>query len=405
MIFAFLSFVLFLLGEVFFACSEIVFISAERYLVERFASKRYSAKVYLKFWENPERLFTTTLLGITLCVAGNGIFTSYFLIKSLGTKGILISSMVVPLLMVVFGQILPKTIGKKLANVLVFYLMPPLYFFSYLFLPIAMLNAKIAGKILKSQEENPILTTKFREVFLTFIKYEDEIDPKEKELMHKILEFARKKVSQVMIPITQVKALPLEATIRDAIEFTKKYNFSYIPLYENTINNIQAIVKVQNILGSSVLDIEKPLKIFASKPLFFPEVAYAHEVLSVMQKTGREIAVIVDEYGLTTGIVTIEDLIEEVLGEFRDALDYHVPEFYKISENVYRCKGYIEIEKLHQLGIFIPLGDYETLSGFIYSLTGKIPGEREVVHYKNLEIKILKSTPTKIEEVLIKIKK
>lgn len=404
MILAVLSFIFFLVGEMFFACSEIAFISAERYLMERLAQKRYSARIYLKFWENPERLFTTTLLGITLCIAGNGIFTSYFLIKSLGTKGVFISSVIIPLSMVIFGQIVPKTIGKKFSHLLVFYLMPPLYLFSYLFLPIAKLNSKIAGKLLRSQEENPILMTKFREVLMTFIKYEDEIDPKEKELMHKILEFARKKVSQVMIPITQVKALPLEATVKEAIEFTKRYNFSYIPLYKDNFNNVQAIVKVQHILGTSLLEPEKPLKTLAFKPLFFPEIAYAHEVLSVMQKTGREIAVIVDEYGLTTGIVTIEDLVEEVLGEFRDALDYHVPEFCKISENVYRFKGFIEIEKLQQLGIMVPSGDYETLNGFIYSLTGKIPEEGEVIYYKNLEIKIIKSTPTRVEEVLIKIK-
>jgi CBS domain containing-hemolysin-like protein len=403
MIKALISFLFFLFGEAFFACSEIAFLSAERILIESLASKNIGARVYLKFWENPERLFTTTLMGITLCVAGNGIFTSYFLIKNLGTKGLLIVSTLLPLSMLLFGQIIPKTLGKRFSYPLVLYLMPLLYLVSFVFSPIIFLNTKLASKIIKSKEENPFFLTKFREILLTFVRYEEEIDFKEKELMHKIVEFAKKRVSQVMVPLTQVKGLPITATVKDAIEFSKNYNFSYIPLYEESISNIKTILKIQHLVGKTLFEPEKPLKDFSLKPLFVPEVALAHEVLSQLQKNGIEFAVVVDEYGFTTGIITIEDLVEEVLGEFRDALDYYVPEYQKISENLYKCKGFIEIEKLQALGIPIPSGEYETLNGFIYFITGRIPKQGEIINYKDLEIEILKATPRKVEEVKIKI--
>lgn len=405
MIEALISFLFFLLGEAFFACSEIAFISAERILIEKISKKNIGAKIYLKIWNNPEHLFTTTLLGIAICVGGNGIFTSYFLIKSLGEIGVFISFTFLPLLMVIFGQIIPKTIGKRFSYPLVLYLMPILYLISFIFLPVIFLNTKIVNKILKSKEkESPLFLTKFREVLLTFIRYEEEIDLKEKELMHKIVEFSKKKISQVMIPLNQVKALPITATVKSAIEFSKKYNFSYIPLYEGNINNIKEIVKVQHLVGKVLLEPDRPLTDFSSKPFFVPEVALSHEVLSQLQKNGIELAIVVDEYGFTTGIITIEDLVEEVLGEFRDTLDYYVPEYQKISENLYKFKGYIEIEKLQNLGIPIPSGEYETLNGFIYFITGRIPKKGEVIHYKNLEIEIIKATPKKIEEVLVKIK-
>ncbi len=405
MVKALISFLIFISGEAFFACSEIAFISAERVLIEGLAKKNIGAKLYLRFWKNPERLFTTTLMGITLCIAGNGIFTSYFLIKSLGTPGIFISSIFLPLSMIVFGQIIPKTFGRRFSYPLVIYLTPILYFLSFAFLPMIFLNTKLANKILKSkEEENPFFLTKFREILLTFVHYEEEIDFTEKELMHKIVEFAKKKVSQVMIPLPQVKALPITATVKDAIEFSKKYNFSYIPLYEGNINNIKAIVKVQHLVGKILLKENRPLKEFAFKPLFVPEVALAHEILSQLQKNGIELAVVVDEYGSVTGIITIEDLVEEVLGEFRDALDYYIPEYQKIAENVYRVKGYIEIEKLQSLGISIPSGDYETLNGFIYFITGRIPKKGEKIYYQNIEIEIVKATPRKIEEVIVRIK-
>lgn len=403
---ALISFLIFISGEAFFACSEIAFISAERVLIEGLAKKHIGAKIYLKFWKNPERLFTTTLMGVTLSVAGNGIFTSYFLIKNLGNWGILIASVFLPFSMIIFGQIIPKTIGRRFSFPLVLYFMPPLYLISFIFYPVIFINTKLANKILKSKEtENPFFLTKFREILLTFVRYEEEIDFKEKELMHKIVEFAKKRVSQIMIPLTQVKALPITATVKDAIEFSKKYNFSYIPLYENSINNIRSIVKVQHLVGKVLLEEGRPLKDFSFKPLFVPEVALAHEILSQLQKSGIEFAVVVDEYGFTTGIITIEDLVEEVLGEFRDALDYYVPEYQKISETLYKFKGYIEIEKLQSLGIPIPSGDYETLNGFIYFITGKIPQKGEKIHYKNLEIEIVEATPRKVEEVIVRIKK
>lgn len=406
MFLAFLSFIFFILGEAFFSLSEIVFISTNKFFIENLSSKNILAKIVLKFLKNPERLFTTTVLGMLLCIAGNGIFTSYFLISALKTKGFLISSTILPISMIFLGQILPKTLGKKLSFPLVLYLAPFLYFFSILFYPIVFINSKLSYLVLKQKDENPFFISKFRETFLTFITHEDEIDYQEKELMKKIVEFAKKKVSQVMIPASQIKALPMNATVKDALEFALKYNFSYIPLYEGDITNIRLIVKVQDLLGKSFLiEKEKPLKLFGKKPFFIPEMALAHQVLSKLQTKGIEIGIVVDEYGFTTGLITIEDLIEEVLGEFRDALDYYIPEYKQLSQDIFIFKGHTEIEKVQALGLPIPSGEYETIGGFILSLAGKIPSEGEIFQYKNLEIEVKKVSFTKIEEVLIRVKK
>ncbi len=405
MFWALLSFIFFTLGEAFFSLSEIAFISTGKSLIEALYPKNVLTRLCLKFLENPERLFTTTVLGMTLCIAGNGIFTSYFLIKSFQAKGMLISSTILPISIVFFGQILPKSLGKKIAFPLILYLVPLLYFFSILFYPAVLINTKLSSLIIKRRNsENPFLVSKFREIFLEFISYEEAIDYKEKELMHKIIEFSKKKVSQVMIPASQIKGLPIEALVKDALEFAQKYNFSYIPLYEGDVNKIKLIVKVQDLIGKPFLEKEKPLKIFGKKPVFIPEMALAHQVLSEFQIKGIEIGIVVDEYGFTTGLITIEDLIEEVLGEFRDALDYYIPEYKQISKDTFIFKGHTEIEKIQALGIPIPSGEYETIGGFILSLIGRIPSEGEVFHYGNLEIKIRKISLTKIEEVLIRVK-
>ncbi len=405
MISAFLSFLFFLTCEAFFAMSEIAFISVEKALIERRSRKSSLARICVKFWKNPERLFTTTVLGVTLSVAGNGVFTSYFLIKALGTKGVVLSSTVLPVTMVFFGQIFPKSLGKRVAYPLVLYVSPVIYFISFIFFPVIWINQRLTSLFLKTKEkENPFFLTRFREVFLTFIHYEEEIDLTEKRLMEKIVEFGRKKVAQVMIPISQVKALPISARIKDALEFSKKYGFSYIPLYKGEPSQIKLIVKIKDLIGKPLLSPETPLSQFGKRPLFVPEVVPAHEVLSLLQETRNNLAIVVDEYGYSTGLITVEDLIEEVLGEFRDALDYYVPEYKKLREGVFLCKAHIEVEKLQSLGIAIPSGDYETLAGFIYFITKRIPSEGEVISYNGLEMEITKAKPNGVEEVLIKVK-
>jgi len=193
---ALISFLFFGFFEAFFAMSEIAFVSAEKSLIERMATKNPSARMVLTFWKNPERLFTTTTLGITLSIAGNGFFTSYFLIKSLKNYGLLLSSTLLPLSIILLGQILPKGLGKRFAYPLVLYLAPPLYLFSFFFYPIYLLNSFISQIFFKKEESSlSLFKTKFREVFLTMISYEEEIDHTERKLMHRIMEFGRKKIS------------------------------------------------------------------------------------------------------------------------------------------------------------------------------------------------------------------
>lgn len=400
-----LSFFFFSSLEAFFAISEISFVSAERSLVEGLGGRSQRAKICKKLWDDPERLFTTTTLGVTFSIAGNGFFTSYYLIKSFGYYGVILSSFFLPIFILILGQIIPKTLGKKFAYPLVIYLSVPLYIVSFIFYPIYLINKKLSKTFLKDRSETPYFLTKFRETFLTMITYEEEIDYKEKELINRIIEFGKKRVSQVMIPLSNIKALPIDAKIRDAIEFTSKYNFSYIPLYDGDLTKIKYIVKVQDLLGEDIFNEEDPLRKFAKVPLYIPEIIPAHEALKTLQREIQEIAIIVNEYGIVSGLVTIEDLIEEVLGEFRDALDYYEPEIKRLSPGVFIVKGTIEIEKIQGLGLNVPSGDYETLNGFIYKLLNRIPKAGETFSYADIDFQILKADPLMVEEVLIRVKK
>lgn len=401
MIFALLSFLFFIALEAFFALSEMALISAERLSLQKRAKNERIARIALKLLDNPERLFTTTIMGITMSIAGNAIFTSYFLISSLGNAGA-IFSLIIPIFTFLFGQAFPKVIGKVYSQTLVLIVAPILYLLSFLFYPVYYLNQRLTNLIFRKKEDHSTIPfIKFREVFLSLIKYEEEIDAKERELMHKIFEFSKKKVYQVMIPLPQVKALPLTATLNTAIEFCKQYNFSYIPLYKDNPTNLIGVVRVKDLLSENK-DYSLPISKFMIEPLFIPENIQAYEALAIMQNSNQDFAIVVDEYGLTTGIITLEDLAEEVLGEFSDQLDYQHRLIIPLSDKTYLAKGIVEIEKLSQLGLEIPSSEFETLNGFLYSLFKRIPETGESIRYKNFEFMIKKATPTTVEEVLIR---
>jgi len=401
MILAILSFLFFLALEAFFALSEIALISAERLNLQMRAKENRLFRIALKLLDNPERLFTTTIMGITMSIAGNAIFTSYLLISSLGSKGTIIS-IFIPIFTFVFGQTLPKVVGKLYSQNLVLIVAPLLYLISFVFYPIYHLNQRLTKLFFRKTEDHKSLPImKFREVFLSLIKFEEEIDPKERELMHKILEFSKKRVYQVMIPLPQVKALPMTATSDSAIEFCKQYNFSYIPIYKDNPTNLIGIVRAKDLL-SNINEPSLPLSRFMITPLFIPENIPAYEAIALMQSSNQNFAIVVDEYGLTTGIITLEDLAEEVLGEFTDQLDYQHPLITKLSDRTYLVKGIIEIEKLSHIGLDLQAEGFETLNGFLYNLFKRIPNTGDSIRYKNFEFIIKKASPTTVEEVLIK---
>ncbi len=395
-----LLFLLFITLEGLFALSEIALISTDRLILETKSKNNLLAKVALKLLNNPERLFTTTIMGITLSIAGNSIFTSYFLISSLGIVGIYLSFLI-PIATFLFGQALPKVMGKLYTQQIVLFVGPIIYFFSYFFYPIYIINKRLIKIFLREKEENIIPFANFREIFLSFIKFEEEIDSKERDLIKNIFEFTKKRVYQVMIPISQVKGLTINATVEDAIKFINEFAFSNIPIYQEDITKIIGVVKSQKLLNFKNWP-KKNLKDLMINPLYIPENIKAYEALAIMQNANYDFAVVVDEYGLTTGIITIEDLAEEVLGEFYDQLDYKYTDIKQLSEQIYLVKGNTEIEKLQKIGIDIPSGDFETINGFLYTLHKGIPKEGQVIRYKNYEFIILKGEPRYVKEVLIK---
>ena len=230
------------------------------------------------------------------------------------------------------------------------------------------------------------------------------IQEKETEMINNVFEFNDKFVSEIMIPRTEVFALDMNLSIAKVIEELSEYTrYSRIPVYDETIDEIKGIVYIKDILLSKRNSSEK-IKDIMKEAYFVPENKLVNKLFEDMRKSKKQIAIVVDEYGGTAGIVTMEDILEEIVGEIYDEYDNEDLRYKKIDENTYIIEGNIAIydaEKI--LGIEIEDGEYDTLAGYLIEKLGRIPkpGEELTVETKDAIYKIEKIKNKKIIEVKV----
>ncbi len=390
-------FVLFLIGEAFFAAAEISLISVGEATLKKQAQKHIGARLALLLLKDPERLLSTTLLGLNLCVIANGVLTTGFLIELFPTYGAVLSMLILPPVMLLFGQIVPKNIARERSEKVALLLAPPLYLFSKAFLPVTFVVSRVVKKTVEGlgAGQKP-LPSMIREELKGLFLSEENLEPIERRAFCRLFEFSGKTVGQVMVPLIQVKALPERAKVEEALRIFARYGFARIPVFRTRIYNMTGVVRAQDLLDAPK---EALLSAYVRKVPYVPEMKPATEMLSEMQKSGEDFAIVVDEYGAAVGILTLEDLIEEILGEFWDELEMELKPYIQIKEGHYLIKAHTEVEKVQELGIDIPSGDYETVGGFVLKLCGRIPSSGETFRYGNWEIRVKKASPMAVEEL------
>ena len=228
------------------------------------------------------------------------------------------------------------------------------------------------------------------------------IDKEEKEMINNVFEFDDKTVSEIMIPRTEIFAVDINSSISDVIEdLSEDYRYSKIPVYDNSIDEIKGIVYIKDILISQKNKNTK-IKGLVKKAYFVSEAKPVNELFDELRKNKKQIAIVVDEYGGTAGLVTIEDILEEIVGEIYDEYDEVIEKYTKLDENTFVFDGSIalyEVEKL--LNIKIPDGDYETLSGYLIEVLGRIPAENEkpIIETEKITYKVEKCKDKRILKV------
>jgi CBS domain containing-hemolysin-like protein len=306
---------------------------------------------------------------------------------------------IMTLLILVFGEVLPKSVATQ-NNVLIARMaIYPLYWLSIGFYPILIfLNfiPKLTGKITKS----PGLTEEELITFVEAVQEEGRIKEQEKELIHNIFELDDTKASAIMTP--RADMFVIEAGEPPDLEKILRSGYTRIPVIEGSIDQVVGILNIKDLfLHQARCDTSVDVREIMRPPYFVPENKKLDHLLHQFRKRKDHMAVVVDEHGGVSGLVTLEDALEELVGEISDETDKEDPHILMLNENEWIVLGKADIEEVNDvIGMKIPdSSEYDTFSGFILDLTGRIPKEKDQIGFKNYRITVKKMTGNRIKEL------
>jgi len=400
----FFIFVPFLLLEAFFSASEIALVSASRRRLRHWAEQGVRGAIQaLKLLNRPERFLSTTLVGANLAETSNTILVTAFLLETMGAAGELLAMLLLPPLILILAEIIPKSIGRQHPNRLAKRLTPILWVVSWVLYPLTFIFAGLSRLVLRLTGAPPGSQAPFisREDLRLVVKKsgpEVDLETPERRIIHRILHFSLRAVKEVMVPLVRVTAIPDTLTVGQALEEFRTSRFSRLPVYHQRIDNLIGVLHGFDLLGEDAPD--RPIRSFVRPAAYVPELKKIDRQLTEMQRQGIHLAVVVDEYGGAVGIVTIEDLLEEIVGEITDEFDQEVAPFKKLGEGHYLISARTEIKALNEaLRLELPPGDYETLGGFLISQLGDLPRAGEHLSYRKLRFTVRRAETRAVREV------
>ncbi len=403
--------VVLILINAFFAASEIAFISLNDAKIEKQAKDgNKKAKKIRKMLKEPSKFLATIQIGITLA----GFLSSAFAadafaselapilnnvitlgIETWETISIVIITLILSYFSLVFGELVPKRIAMKNPEKIAFGSVGVIRFIHIITSPIVNFLNFSTNTICKlfgvgPQDEETVTEEEIR-MMVDVGEEKGSIEEEEKELINNVFEFNDKTVSEAMIHRTEVYAIDVTSKIEDILAELKEYKYSRIPVYEENIDNIVGVLFIKDLLAHVYSKKEVKIKKIMRDAYFVSESKPINELFKEMQKNKQQLAIVVDEYGGTAGIITMEDMLEELVGNIFDEYDDVEKDYEKIDDNTFMIDGSVSIYDLRKiLGVQIPDGDYDTLSGYLIELLGRIPedDEKPVIETKEVTYKI-----------------
>ncbi|MBN2009401.1 HlyC/CorC family transporter [candidate division KSB1 bacterium] len=385
----------------YYSGSETVFLSSSKVKLEVLIRKGKSGGALVRRYVNdPESYIITTLLGNNIAVVTfSSVFVLHYEHELSHIMTILISSGIA----LILGEIIPKAIGWEIASRLMFVVTPGIRASQVVFMPLIFFLRQISSLILalfqaEQADQVAYLTKKDMEMFIGESEQAGLVEKSESEIISNLFIMGETIVKETMVPRTEIIALKNTATIQTALRTFRKSGYTRLPVYEKTIDNIVGVIHAKDLFDQpdTVRSIMKPI-------LAVPDTRGAFSLLQEFRQNKTSIAIIHDEYGGTSGLVTFEDLVEELFGEIYDEFDIdHEHLFKKLNAFTYVVKARAEIDELNAKFSFeIPEGEYSTLGGFIIDELGRIPVPDDFVDLENCRLIITKADRKRVLEVKI----
>jgi putative hemolysin len=394
----------------FFSSAETAFSSVNKIRLRNYASEnRSGSKKALYISENFDNALSTILVGNNIVNIAAASISAKVATDLFGpSTGLIISTFVMTLLILIFGEILPKSIAKENAETYTLKISGILYFLIKVLTPVNFLFGKLKSLVSKTYSQNnenmPSVTEEEIKVMVDISEEEGTINKDERELVHRSLDFNEILVGEIITPRTDMIALEVNQPIQEIKEVFLEERYSRIPVYEEHIDNVIGILSEREFLAELLQYQDVNVRKLLRKPMFVVKSTKIATLLPELQKSKVHMSIVIDEYGGTAGLITLEDILEELVGEIWDEHDEKINIMTKVNENTFEFDAQFQLDDFSKL-LKLPDLDssYHTLGGWIVEKYERIPDQGESFEFENLKITIDDVKKHRVKKVKVEI--
>lgn len=397
-----------LLGlSAFFSSAETALFSLNKVRILQMADEgNKKAQLIMKMLDDPNRLIATVLIGNNIVNIGASAIATSLAIDIFGSQGVGIATGIMTILILFFGEVTPKTFAAQNAEEWALSIAEITRILGLLFLPIIkVMNAftnimlRITGKDAK---QDPFITEDELRLLVNVGQEEGLIAESERAMINSIFEFDDTLVKEIMTPRIDIIATDVNESLINVVNIAIDVGHSRIPVYEETIDNIVGIIYAKDLLKIINKDLNTEVRKLMRPAFYIPETKKVRDLLAELRQAKVHMAIVIDEYGGTAGLVTIEDVIEEIIGDIQDEYDIEEDSIVMLPDGGIRADARASIYDINEaLEIDLPDDDFETISGLVFQLLGHIPKEGEEISLGDIKIKVEKILGRRVDKVRV----
>lgn len=394
----------------FFSSAETAFTSSNHIKLRTLASKgNKNAVLVLKIMKKPEKMLSAVLIGNNIVNLSASALLTAITIKLLGNASIGAATGILTFLVLIFGEIAPKSFATKNAEVLVLIYAAPVYGLIFVLTPVIAAVNIAASAVLKAfgidvKKNNEAMTEDELRTIVNVSHEEGVIENEERNIINNVFDFAGVLAKDVMVQRIDMVFIDINAGYDEIIEIYRQERYTRLPVYEGSTDNVVGIINIKDLLLYDKSE-DFYIKDYMRKPLFTYEYKKLSELLLQMKKSYSNLAVVLDEYGITAGMVTMEDILEEIVGEIRDEYDTDEEDsFKKLGEGIYMLDGFVKLDEINErLGTNLCLDDYESIGGFVMGQLEHIPKVREGIKVGDVSLTVEKMDKARVDKVRLEL--
>ena len=401
--------VILLIGSGFFSASETALMSLSKIRIRHMQEEGVKgAKLVASLTEDPNKLLSSILIGNNVVnIAATSISTSLFLELFKG-NGVAISTAVMTVLVLIFGEITPKTIAANSSEKVAIAVSKPIQLIIFILKPVVWVFNIVTGVIFKlfgvdNKNNQPYITEEELKTMVNVGQQECVLEIEEREIINNVFEFGDMQAKEAMIQRLDIIGIDVNESYENIIKTFRNEQFSRIPVYNESMDDIIGILNIKDIIFLSDEEISNfDIKKYLREPFFTYEFKKISQLLEEMKVSKSQMAIVLDEYGATSGLVTIEDLIEVIVGDIEDEYDDEVEEIQVIKEDEYIVEGSTKISDVNELiGINLESEEFDSIGGYIIGHLKRFPEQNEVIEVDSIKVCIESLDKNRIKKIRI----